>query len=97
MSANSPSRRTRAKEFTDFFRGAGAAASSQPQRESSMNLEVPSSDTEAGPKKRITRIQIFGRSRKKSNQSTTSTPFASSSRESSDIGEVANRAPSSDR
>lgn len=96
MAGDSPSRRIRAKtsDFTGFFRGAGHN-SSQTQREPSVNLEVPSSDTEASLKKRVTRIQLFGRSRKKSNQSTASSPFVSS-RDSSDFGEIV-RAASSDR
>ena len=95
MSGNSPSRRIRAKtsEFTDLFRGAGHGA--EKPKEPSVNLEVPSSDTEASAKKRV-KIQLFGRSRKKSNQSTTSTPFVSS-RDSSDFGELSTRAASSDR
>lgn len=100
MSGNSPSRRLRTKtsEFTDFLRGAGHGSSQarQTQKEPSINLEVPSSDTEASSKKRVTRIQLFGRSRKKSNQSTASSPFVSS-RPSSDFGELLIRATSSDR
>ncbi|KAF8809602.1 hypothetical protein BYT27DRAFT_7187356 [Phlegmacium glaucopus] len=100
MSGQSPSRRLRTKtsEFTEFFRGAGHGSSQarQAQKEPSVNLEVPSSDTETSTKKKITRIQLFGRSRKKSNQSTASSPFLSS-RESSDVGEPLNRAASSDR
>lgn len=94
MSSNSPSRRTRTKtsEFTDFFRGAGH---NQSQKEPSVNLEVPSSDTEANSKKRV-KLPLFGRSRKKSNQSTASSPFVSS-RGSSEYGELSTRANSSDR
>ena len=99
MAGDSPSRRLRAKtsDFTGFFRGAGHS-SNQTQKEPSVNLEVPSSDTEASSssKKRVTRIQLFGRSRKKSNQSTASSPFVSS-RDSSDFGELLVRAASSDR
>jgi len=103
MSGHSPSRRlrTRTSEFTEFFRGAAHGSSQaqkaqKAQKEPSVNLEVPSSDTEASTKKKITRIQLFGRTRKKSNQSTASSPFVSS-RESSDFGEALNRAASSDR
>ena len=97
MAGSSPSRRLRAKtsDFTGFFRGAGHS-SGQTQKEPSVNLEVPSSDTEASPKKKVTRIQLFGRSRKKSNQSTASSPFVSS-RGSADFGELLVRAASSDR
>ena len=93
MAGNSPSRRLRTKtsDFTGLFRGAG-----QTQKEPSANLEVPSSDTEASPRKRVTRIHLFGRSRKKSNQSTASSPFVSS-RDSSDFGELLVRAASSDQ
>ena len=96
MTGNSPSPRVRAKtsDFTGFFRGAGHS-SSQIQKETSVNLEVPSSDTEASSKKRVTRIHIFGRSRKKSNQSTASSPFVPA-RDSADFGELV-RAASSDR
>jgi hypothetical protein len=92
MSGNSPSRRIRTKtsEFTDFFRGAG-----QIQKEPTVNLEIPSSDTESTVKKRG-KIQLFGRSRKKSNQSVPSSPFVSS-RHSSDFGELSIRGASSDR
>lgn len=97
MAGDSPSRRIRAKtsDFAGFFRGAGHS-SSQTQKEPSVNLEVPSSDTEASSKKRGTRIQIFGRSRKKSNQSTASSPLVSA-RDSADFGELSLRAASSDR
>ena len=90
MAGDSPSRRLRTKtsDFTGFFRGA--------PKEPSANLEVPSSDTETSSKKRVTRIQLFGRSRKKSNQSTASSPFVPS-RDSSDFGELLVRAASSDR
>ena len=98
MAGSSPSRRLRAKtsDFTGFFRGASSHNSSQTQKEPSVNLEVPSSDTEASPKKKVTRIHLFGRSRKKSNQSTASSPFVSS-RDSADFGELLVRAASSDR
>ena len=96
MSGQSPSRRLRTKtsEFTEFFRGTGLG-SSQARQEPSVNLEVPS-DTDANSKKKITRIQLFARSRKKSNQSTASSPFVSS-RESLEFGELASRPASSDR
>lgn len=112
MSGVSPSRsiRLRAKtsELTDFFRGSGHSTG-QPQRTRkdsmtgpSQNLEVPlSGDESATGTKKITRIPLFGRSRKKSNQSAASSPFASSciNRESSDGGEQssASRGPSTDR
>jgi hypothetical protein len=97
MAGDSSSRRIRTKtsDFTGFFRGAGHS-SNQTQKEPSVNLEVPSSDTEPSSKKRVTRIQFFGRSRKKSNQSTASSPIVTS-RDSSDFGELLVRAASSDR
>ena len=71
MSGQSPSRRLRTIQKTmEFFRGVGHGSSQgrQPQKEPSVNLEVPSSDPESSSsKKKITRIQLFGRSRKKSN------------------------------
>ncbi|KDR77310.1 hypothetical protein GALMADRAFT_225426 [Galerina marginata CBS 339.88] len=103
MSGLSPSRRLRTKtsDLTDFFRGAGHSSSHARQQDAaSVNLEVPSGD-EAGQttKKKITRIPLFGRSRKKSNQSTASSPFTTSSlaRDSADIGEQSSRAASTDR
>ena len=72
------------------------AGDSPSRRQRAKTLEVPSSDTEASSKKRFTRIQLFGRSRKKSNQSTASSPFVPS-RDSSDFGELLVRAASSDR
>ncbi|KAF8153206.1 hypothetical protein B0H34DRAFT_800434 [Crassisporium funariophilum] len=112
MSGLSPARRLRTKtsDLTDFFRGAGHSNQArQVQKDTtapvqSMNLEVPSSselegDGVAQTKKKITRIPLFGRSRKKSNQSTASSPFASTSlvRDSSDIGEAPSRTTSTDR
>ena len=104
MSGLSPTRRLRTKtsDLTDFFRGNGNPPNQprQPQKDAttSMNLEVPSGDETASVKKRITRIPLFGRSRKKSNQSSSSSPFASFVRDSSDLGEPssASRAPSAD-
>ena len=104
MSGLSPARRLRTKtsDLTDFFRGNGNP-SNQPRQSqkdvaTSMNLEVPSGDETASVKKKITRIPLFGRSRKKSNQSSSSSPFASFVRDSSDLGEPssASRAPSAD-
>jgi hypothetical protein len=97
MASDSPPRRVRAKtsDFAGFFRGAGHSGT---QKEPSVNLEVPSSDTETSSKKRVTRIHIFGRSRKKSNQSTASSPFVSTrASDSADFGELSVRAASSDR
>ena len=99
MAGGSPSRRLHAKFsdffFTGFFRDAGHS-SSQTQKEPSVNLEVPSSDTEASSKKRVTRIQLFGRLRKKLNQSTASSPFVAS-RDSANFGGLLTGAASSDR
>lgn len=117
MSSASPSRGLRAKtsDLTDFFRGGGHSSLQarhshndiSTTTRSSMALEVPSScDEGAVPmttKKKITRIPLFGRSRKKSNQSATSSPFAASGggRYSSEGGELesasASRGPSTDR
>ncbi|KAF9485729.1 hypothetical protein BDN70DRAFT_916833 [Pholiota conissans] len=113
MSTASPSRGIRSKtsEFTDFFRGAGHSSLQTRQSHNdisttstpAMALEVPSSCDEGAsvPKKKITRIPLFGRSRKKSNQSSNSSPFASSGggRYSSEGGELssASRGPSTDR
>ena len=98
MAGDSPRRRAKTSDFAGFFRGAGHS-SSQTQKEPSDNLEVPSSDTEASSKKRVTsRIHIFGRSRKKSNQSTASSPFVSTrASDSADFGESSVRSASSDR
>jgi hypothetical protein len=97
MASESPRRRAKTSDFSGFFRGAGHS-SSQTQKEPSVNLEVPSSDTEASSKKRVTRIHLFGRSRKKSNQSTKSSPFVSTrASDSADFGELSVRAASSDR
>ena len=86
MSTHSPSRRIRTKttELSDFFRGTAPPSSAQKEPSSSLHLEVPSSDTDVNSKKRV-KIQLFGRSRKKSNQSTASSPV-SSSRDSSEFG-----------
>ncbi|KAH9474794.1 hypothetical protein JR316_0013259 [Psilocybe cubensis] len=101
MSSASPNRlRTKTSDLTDFFRGAGNSVaqprSSQSQKDlSSTHLEVPSGDEAS--KKKTTRIPLFGRSRKKSTQSTASSPFASTSgvRESTDTGVHLGRASSS--
>jgi hypothetical protein len=98
MTGESPSRRLPAEtaKFTSFSRGVGHS-SSQTQKEPSGNLEVPSSDTEGSLKRKVTRIQLFGRSpRKKLNQSTALSPFVSSG-DSSDLGDLSVRAASSDR
>ena len=106
MSNLSPARRLRTKtsDLTDFFRGAGHSSNQARHQDvmlstSSATLEVPSGDEEGGTRKKITRIPLFGRSRKKSNQSATSSPYVSSTavRESSDIGEQSSRGPSPDR
>jgi hypothetical protein len=118
MSSASPSRGLLAKtsDLTDFFRGGGHTSLQarhsnndiSTTTRSSMALEVPSSCDEGAvaavpTKKKITRIPLFGRSRKKSNQSATSSPFASSGggRYSSEGGELemssASRGPSTDR
>ncbi|KAF8161707.1 hypothetical protein BJ912DRAFT_1099764 [Pholiota molesta] len=118
MSSASPSRGLLAKtsDLTDFFRGGGHSSLQarhsnndiSTTTRSSMALEVPSSCDEGAvaavpTKKKITRIPLFGRSRKKSNQSATSSPFASSGggRYSSEGGELemssASRGPSTDR
>ncbi|PPQ92522.1 hypothetical protein CVT25_010355 [Psilocybe cyanescens] len=101
MSNLSPSRlRTKTSDLTDFFRGAGNSLGqprhSQSQKDAtSMNLEVPSGDEMS--RKKITRIPLFGRSRKKSTQSTASSPFVTSSgvRESTETGVHLSRASSS--
>ncbi|KIM41585.1 hypothetical protein M413DRAFT_27901 [Hebeloma cylindrosporum] len=104
MSGLPPARRLRTKtsDLTDFFRGSGNSSTQPRQTQkditTSMNLEVPSCDETASVKKKITRIPLFGRSRKRSNQSSSSSPFTSYVRESSDLGEssTASRAPSTD-
>jgi len=104
MSGLSPTRRLRTKtsDLTEFFRGNGNSSNQprQPQKDvtTSTNLEVPSGDEAASVKKKITRIPLFGRSRKKSNQSSSSSPFASFVRDSSDLGgpSGASRPPSAD-
>ena len=94
--SDSPSRRLRKKISDFFFRGAGH--SSRQTQKPSGNLEVPSSDTEASPQKRVTRIQLFGMpvSGGKLNQPTASSPFVSS-RDTSDFGDLLVRAASSDQ
>ncbi|KAJ3496799.1 hypothetical protein NLJ89_g10435 [Agrocybe chaxingu] len=100
MSGLSPARRlvSKTSDITDFFRG---HSSNQAQNDASTSnnptLEVPHSDSEAVMgKKKITRIPLFGRSRKKSNQSAASSPFTASlnERESADLGGQSSRAPS---
>ena len=95
--SDSPSRRLR-KKISDFFFFRGAGHSSRQTQKPSGNLEVPSRDTEASPKKRVTRFQLFGMPvlRKKLNQPTALSPFVSS-RDMSDFGELSVRAASSDR
>ena len=86
MSGHPASRRLRTKtsEFAEFLRG-GSSQARQAQR---VNFEAPG-DTEATTKKKVTRIPLFGRGRNR-------IPFVSSP-ESSDIGELLNRAGSSNR
>ncbi|KAF9559796.1 hypothetical protein CPC08DRAFT_763108 [Agrocybe pediades] len=70
-----PSRlRTKTSDLTDFFRNTGPSSYPLPHKESSTSaaLDVPSGDESS--KKKITRIPLFGRARKKSNQSTNSSP-----------------------
>jgi len=104
MSSLSPARhlQTKTSDLTEFFGGNGNF-SNQPRRSrkdatTSKNLEVPFDDETASIKKKITRIPLFGRSRKKSNQSTSSSPFGTFVCDSSDLGEPssASRALSAD-
>ena len=94
MAEDSPSHRLHAttSDFTGFFQGASHSLS-QTQREPSVNLEVLSTDTEASLRKRVTRIQLFGSSRKKSNQS----PMSSAVVSPHDSSELLVWADSSDR
>ena len=89
MASDSSPPRIRAKtlDFTGFFRGAGHT-SYQKQKEPSVNLEAPSSDSEpeARSKKKFSGIHIFGRSRK-----------ILKSISARDLAELSVRAPSSDR
>ena len=91
MSGPSPSHRSKSLRGTSLRSGQEAC------QEPSVNLEVPN-DTEVNSKKKIsTTVQLFARLRKKSNQSTVSSPFVSS-RESLEFnGELASRPASSDR
>ena len=96
MSGLSPSRRLRTKtsDLTDFFRGSTNSSSQlrpiQKDPATSTHLEVPSGDEATSVKKKITRIPLFGLSRKKSNVSSSSNLFASSTlvRGSSDLGDL---------
>jgi len=97
MSGLSPSRRLRTKtsDLTDFFRGSTISSPQlQPTQKdptTSTHLEVPSGGEATSIKEKITRIPLFGRSRKKSNHSSSSGPFTSSTthkRDSSDLGEL---------
>jgi len=55
----------------------------------SMDLEVPSGGEATSVKQKIMQIPLFRRSRKKSNQSSSSGPFTSSyTRDSADLGEL---------
>ncbi|KAF9530595.1 hypothetical protein CPB83DRAFT_892559 [Crepidotus variabilis] len=103
MSGHTPAQRLRTKtsDITDFFRG-GGQSSTQSRRDSTgpTSLEVPPSDNEGGTgKKKITRIPLFGRTRKISTASTSSSPYTSTSnvRPSSETAALSSRAPSSDR
>lgn len=107
MAGVSPARRLRTKtsDITDFFRVGHSATQLRPVQNdlstsSSMTLEVPSADEGSGlTKKRTTRIPFLGRTRKKSNQSAASSPYASTgARDSMDVGELpSSREPSIDR
>lgn len=106
MAGVSPARRLRTKtsDITDFFRVGHHSATRPVQNDlstsSSMTLEVPSADESTGlTKKRTTRIPFLGRTRKKSNQSAASSPYASmGARDSTDVGELpSSREPSIDR
>lgn len=92
--------RTKTSDLTDFFRSNGQSSSqsrgdSMPQS----SLEVPQSDDGGAGKKKITRIPLFGRTRKVSTTSTTSSPYASTNiiRPSSETTDLSSRAPSADR
>ncbi|KJA25329.1 hypothetical protein HYPSUDRAFT_199855 [Hypholoma sublateritium FD-334 SS-4] len=106
-STTSPSRGLRAKT-SDFIRGVGYSVHGRQSQTdlstlsaTSMTLGVPSTSGDEGTKKKITRIPLFGRSRKKSNQSSSSSPYASTGtvRYSTEAGESSStsRDPSTDR
>lgn len=99
LSSNQQSRpRTMASDISKLFR----SVSSSPQKgeketEAPTSSETPT-DKAGSTKKKITRIPLFGRTRKKSNHSSSSSPYASTSliRGSTDIGEMSSRPPSSE-
>ncbi|PPQ69055.1 hypothetical protein CVT24_000098 [Panaeolus cyanescens] len=89
--------RTKTSDLAEFFRG-GSSSSQQSKSPRvidnsvstpSMMLEVPGQVDDNSSKKKITRIPLFGRSRKKSTHSASERPFAAAStslvRESTDV------------
>ena len=91
MSGPSPSHRSKS------FRGTSLRLGQEACQELSVNLEVPN-DTEVNSKKKIsTTVQLFARLRKKSNQSTVSSPFVSSCELLEFNGELASQPTSSDQ
>ena len=90
-----PRPRTMASDISKLFRGVSSAPH---KAEKSVETVSPMEGDKAAPtKKRITRIPLFGRTRKKSNHSSSSSPYASTNiRASTDVGEMYSRPPSPD-
>ncbi|TFK31730.1 hypothetical protein BDQ12DRAFT_671642 [Crucibulum laeve] len=104
MSSPAQRIRTKTSDLTDFFRGGHNSHPRQVQSDteghtlSTPKLEVPADNEGAGvTRKRTTRIPFLGRTRKKSNQSTASSPFATSSGTERESSEQGNRSTSAER
>ncbi|KAF9054165.1 hypothetical protein BJ165DRAFT_689506 [Panaeolus papilionaceus] len=101
--------RTKTSDLADFFRSTGPSSSSSQQKAPktidnsvstpSMMLEVPSQTDDPSSKKKITRIPLFGRSRKKSTHSASERPDVTAStsivRDSADVAYQSSRPTSS--